>query len=199
MIKTNSSVLLTALCITVYWLTVIIKSALITKKIGKTPNIIPKEIQGLLSRLIMTPLIILWVFLPWQTVLGTPPLYTVMSWLGTFLCVIALTCSFYCWYYMGNAWRIGIDPKEKNLLLTDGPFKTIRHPIYSLSMLLMLGSFLSVQTQAMATLLIIHWLLFRYEAYREEQYLSKVHGHAYKQYMQQTNRFLPILRRVSDV
>jgi protein-S-isoprenylcysteine O-methyltransferase Ste14 len=94
---------------------------------------------------------------------------------------------------MGNSWRIGIDPKEKNTLITDGPFKHIRHPIYALSMLLMLGSLLSVQTSAMLVLFCIHWFIFTMEAIREERYLTKIYGVTYQQYINQTNRFLPIV------
>ena len=94
---------------------------------------------------------------------------------------------------MGNSWRIGIDPKEKNTLITDGPFKRIRHPIYALSMLLMLGSLLSVQTPAMAVLFCIHWIIFTLEAIREERYLTNIYGVTYQQYINQTNRFLPIV------
>jgi len=92
---------------------------------------------------------------------------------------------------MGNSWRIGIDPKEKNQLITDGPFKHIRHPIYALSMLLMLGSLLCVQTNVMLVLFCIHWSIFSLEAIREERYLSKIYGETYQNYMNQTNRFLP--------
>lgn len=195
MVLTNIPVLLSSICVSIYWLTVFIKAILITPKIGKTPNIIPKEVLGFLSRLIMMPLIACWLFLPWQALFFSTTPFPLMAWLGTLSCIVALVLSFYCWHHMGNAWRIGIDPKEKNKLIIDGPFKYIRHPIYALSMLLMLGTFLSVQTRPIFILFCTHWLLFTLEAYREEQYLSKIHGITYYEYMKQTNRFLPPLRR----
>ncbi len=190
--------LLSALCVTSYWLTVFIKAVLITPKIGKTPNVIPREILGLLSRLIMLPLIGCWIALPWYASFFMAPITVTVVWAGAIICLMALALSIYCWYYMGNDWRIGIDHKEKNNLITDGPFKHIRHPIYSLSMMLMLGTLLSVQTTFMFILFCVHWTVFTLEAYREEQYLAKVHGEAYKEYVQQTNRFLPPCRRASN-
>ena len=141
----------------------------------------------------MLPLILMWIVFPWLAIDSTAFFSEVIAIVGALCCLVALGLSFYCWYYMGTAWRIGIDPKEKNQLITDGPFKQIRHPIYALSMLLMLGSLLAIQTQGMLVLFIVHWLLFSFEACREERYLLKVHGDAYHHYIKQTNRFLPKL------
>ena len=198
MITLNIPALLCTACVSGYWLTVFVKAMLITSKIGKTPNVIPKEILGLLSRMVMLPLIACWIVLPWHATFYITPLSHPIAWVGSFICVMALALTIYCWYYMGNSWRIGIDPKEKNTLITDGPFKHIRHPIYSLSMLLMLGSLLAVQTTSMLVIFCVHWVLFTLEAYREERYLSKVHGAAYNEYVHQTNRFLPPCRRAGN-
>lgn len=176
-----------------YWLTVLFKVIRMTSKIGKSPNVIPKESLGFLSRLIMVPLIICWIILPWQTAFFNTVLSSPLAWLGSLFCLAGFSLTLYCWYYMGNSWRIGIDPKEKNTLVTDGPFKHIRHPIYALSMLLMLGSLLTVQTNAMLVLFCIHWFIFTLEAIREERYLTKIYGETYQQYIKQTNRFLPIV------
>lgn len=185
-------ILLCAICVSLYWLIVIIKVIFITPKLGKVPNVIPREILGGLSRLIMLPLIMGWIFLIWQAYLNSVVGMHLVSMLGAVGCVVALGLTMYCWYYMGTAWRIGIDPKEKNPLVTSGPFKYSRHPIYALSMLLMLCSFLVVQTQTMFVLLCIHWVLFFWEAKREERHLLKMHGDTYRAYMRQTNRFLSI-------
>ena len=139
----------------------------------------------------MLPVLFGWIFLPWQAAFFASAAMPGLAWLGAACSVIALAVTFYCWYHMGNAWRIGIDPKEKNKLITDGPFKPIRHPIYALSMLLMLGSFLSVQSTLMFIVCCLHWVLFTLETYREENYLGKVYGATYKAYVKRTNRFLP--------
>ena len=41
---------------------------------------------------------------------------------------------------MGDAWRIGINRKEKNQLITRGPYAVVRHPIYVSYMLMALGT-----------------------------------------------------------
>lgn len=197
MIITNGPALLSAICVSAYWLAVFVKAVIITPKIGKAPNIIPKEIVGLLSRLIMLPLVIFWITLPWYAAFYTSVAVPQLAWLGALCAVVALTLTVFCWFHMGTSWRIGIDPKEKNKLITDGPFKHIRHPIYALSMLLVLGCFLSVQTSVMFVILCTHWIMFTLETYREENYLSKIYGETYLVYVKKTNRFLPPLCRAN--
>jgi protein-S-isoprenylcysteine O-methyltransferase Ste14 len=184
-----------SICVSTYWLIVFIKAILITPKIGKTPNVIPKELLGFLSRLIMLPLITFWLIIPWLAVFSNALAIPFLAWLGVLFCILALAFSIYCWYYMGEAWRIGIDPKEKTSLLSQGPFSYVRHPIYALSMLLMLGTYLTIQTKIALLLLGIHWILFTLEAVREEGYLKKVHNENYYEYAKNTNRFLPFFRR----
>ena len=189
----NPFALICGVCITGYWGTVVVKVIRITSKIGKTPNVIPKESLGFLSRAIMLPLIFFWIVLPWKAAFSEPVMSSSLASLGAIFCLIGFVATLYCWHYMGNSWRIGINPKEKNQLITDGPFKHIRHPIYALSMLVMLGSLLCLQSVLGMVLFCIHWFIFSLEAIREEHYLSRIYGDTYKAYMSQTNRFLPMV------
>lgn len=189
----NIPAFICALMVNSYWLIVFIKTILIRPKIGKTPNIIPKEIEGFISRLFMLPLLVSWNYLPWKAAFYVLPSHLLLAYIGALVTIIALVLSLYCWHYMGTSWRIGIDPGEKTKLLTSGPFHYIRHPIYTLSMLLMLGSFLSIQTNTMFMLLCLHLIIFGFEALREERYLQKIHGASYQKYKQYTGRFLPLL------
>lgn len=190
----NPFALFCALCISSYWTTVVIKVIRIKAKIGKSPNVIPKESLGYLSRAIMLPLVLLWIILPWHATFSSEIISSKFAWFGSVICFGSYLSTLYCWHYMGNSWRIGIDPQEKNKLITDGPFKHIRHPIYALSMLLMLGSLLCLQTIGMLILFCVHWFIFTLEAVREERYLVKTFGETYQEYMQHTNRFLPKLK-----
>src|SRR6476646_11996493 len=47
---------------------------------------------------------------------------------------------------MGDSWRIGVDPDERLRLVTDGPFKLVRNPIYSAMLPTVLGLVLMVPT-----------------------------------------------------
>lgn len=186
--------LVVAVCISIYWLTVIVKSVLISPKIGKLPNILPKEWQGMVSRLVMFPMLIVWIGYPYQLLFShLHPTYFSLATLGAGLAFIALMLSFYSWHAMGTSWRIGIDTKDQTALVTNGPFQWIRHPIYTLSILLMLGTFLALQTQTAFYLMCVHFVLFYFEARREEAFLIKQHQSEYVHYMASTGRFFPKL------
>jgi protein-S-isoprenylcysteine O-methyltransferase Ste14 len=86
---------------------------------------------------------------------------------------------------MARSWRIGIDPEEKTQLIFSGPFRIVRHPIYALSILLVLG------TLAMLVITIVHIACLQSGARREEVYLLGKHGRVYADYMKHVGRFLP--------
>ena len=80
------------------------------------------------------------------------------------------------------------------MLITDGMFARIRHPIYAFSILLMLCTMIVVPTPPMLALGAIHIALMVAKARNEERHLLARHGDAYARYVAQTGRFLPRLR-----
>jgi protein-S-isoprenylcysteine O-methyltransferase Ste14 len=94
---------------------------------------------------------------------------------------------------MGNAWRIGINPGEKNLLVTAGPYRTIRHPIYLFQVVMLAGVVLLLPTLCSMLILAIHLVCVLIKACDEESYLRDVHGQEYEDYLARTGRLLPKL------
>ena len=76
-------------------------------------------------------------------------------------------------------------------LITDGPFRYVRHPIYTLSMLLMICSAVVVPTVPMLGIAIVHLLLMQLKARHEERHLLRLHGEVYQSYLARTGRFFP--------
>ncbi len=183
-----------ALIVNIYWLTVVSKTIFYTIKNGKTPNVLPKENMGRLHRAFLFPLLAVWNYLPWH-VLATKSTHQIglLSMLGVLFALAAWLLSLYCWHFMGRAWRVGINPKEKTKIVTGGPFKYVRHPIYTLSMMLMLGTFLTLQTTGALILWIVHFALYYAEGCREEQYILQQNNKEYEAYISKTGRFLPRL------
>ncbi len=92
---------------------------------------------------------------------------------------------------MGRSWRIGIDPQEKTQLIFGGPFRIVRHPIYTLSIFLVLGTLVTTPTLVMLAVAVVHIACMQFEARREELYLLGKHGNAYAEYMKRVGRFWP--------
>lgn len=98
---------------------------------------------------------------------------------------------------MGASWRIGV-PGEPTKLVTSGPYKYIRNPIYTgflaaeSGLVLLLPSVASAVVLAVSIITILEWTRV------EELQQLEMHGAEYKQYRAATGRFLPRLRRANS-
>jgi protein-S-isoprenylcysteine O-methyltransferase Ste14 len=183
-----------AVCVAIYWLTVVVKSIRIARVIRKDPNVIPREKTGRRLRVIWIPVVLTWIIYPWLRLFS--PAVSGLGWeilgsFGTAACIFALAASFHCWKEMGTSWRIGIDPGEKTEMIVSGAYRHLRHPIYALSILLVLGSLAANPSFVMLGVAAIHSILMITEAVREEKYMLTTHGQAYTDYMKSTGRFIP--------
>jgi len=99
---------------------------------------------------------------------------------------------------MGESWRIGVDHGARTELVSAGPFRWVRNPIFtwmtfaSLGLVLLAPNLLSLGSLVM--------LLFALEVQVrgvEEPYLLRSHGEAYRRYAAVTGRFLPGIGRLA--
>ena len=182
-----------AWCVNAYWCAVAVKALLVAPRIRKDPNIVPREKTGRWMRLLWVPLLVLWNVLPWRNARLDAPdgAAFVIASAGAAACWLALLGSIHCWRRMGTSWRLGIDPREKTALITTGLYARVRHPIYALSILLMLGTLAAAPSAALAVVAALHIALLQIEARREEAHLRRVHGAEYDDYRRKTGRFIP--------
>jgi len=149
------------------------------------------------------PTVISWLILPCASlhtssaILACPllirqhPAFPAVEWVGASLAVLAFLLTFPCWLGMGPSWSLAVVPNKKSQLITSGMFARVRHPIYALSILLMLATVIAVPSWLMAGVALVHWTMLRMKAVSEEHYLLSLHGPQYADYCQRTGRFLP--------
>jgi len=95
-------------------------------------------------------------------------------------------------FTMGPAWRIGVDPGERTDLVTAGPFRWVRNPIYSSMILFDAGIALLVPSViAIAAVLALVVAIEVQVRLVEEPYLLRWHGDAYRLWLARTGRFVP--------
>jgi protein-S-isoprenylcysteine O-methyltransferase Ste14 len=104
---------------------------------------------------------------------------------------LAFALTIPCWLGMGRNWSMAVVPRKRSRLITGGMFARVRHPIYALSMLLMLSTMAAAPTPAMLAVGLVHLWMLRHKALSEENYLRQVHGEDYAAYCARTGRFLP--------
>jgi protein-S-isoprenylcysteine O-methyltransferase Ste14 len=200
----NLPALVVGLLMAFYWARVLRLAWKQKRRTGQAGNLLPPERLGRVLRVVWFPVIGLWVALPiWAGVSRAriwllAPLVDVgwWGWVALVVAAGAFVATWVCWRKMGRSWRMGIDPRDRTKLVITGPFAYLRHPIYSLSSLLMICTMAILPSPAMLVVGVIHLGLLQWEARREERYLLSVHGEAYAGYAARTGRFWPRLRRV---
>lgn len=117
---------------------------------------------------------------------GTNYIYLIIIFLGALLGVWAF------WLFRSSKFRITPDVADGAKLITNGPYKYIRHPMYSAVLVICLGLILSninVLSLVFYALLLID-LIFKIN-YEEKSLVSSFSE--YKQYMKKTKRIIPFI------
>lgn len=182
----------------VYWIGVAVHARNIRKRIGRAPNLKPRTPkEKMLWRgwaaanlgCLLQPLVIPGKF-------AFAPLLAAWTFgAGAGLVVLGYLATLWCYASMGDTWRIGVDRGEKTALITRGPYRFVRHPIYAFQVVMLLGCALLLPTMVSLLILALHFACVQIKAADEENYLRGVHGTAYADYMKRTGRLLPKLTK----
>lgn len=118
----------------------------------------------------------------------------ILRWIAAASAFACLLATIYCWIEMGRDWSVAIvkDTSQQSLVTTGG-FRWVRHPIYALSVLMVVLTAIACATWPMALVALWHIVFMRIKAKREEQALIGVFGDQYRDYMKTTGRFVPRL------
>ena len=103
------------------------------------------------------------------------------------------------WFYrihrtLGDNWSPVLEIRSEHTLITTGPYRKVRHPMYS-DMILWLLSFALITANWFYALTISAGLtiLFSIRIPDEEKLMTARFGEHYKAYMQQTRRLIPFI------
>jgi protein-S-isoprenylcysteine O-methyltransferase Ste14 len=80
-------------------------------------------------------------------------------------------------------------------LVQHGPYSALRHPLYALSLLAMLGVGLATRSIAITVMLVIAFVaIYLRSARREDAFLAQAHGKAHEEYGHRLRAFWPDFR-----
>ena len=195
--------IITTATICAYWFGVGVMIVRVKRHSRAIPILSPKLPLERFMGVIFVPMVALWIILPWvaqtssQPLLAMPafaltsPAYASCRWLAALIAVLCLVMTARCWARMGKDWRMAIDVGEKTNVITDGPFRRIRHPIYAFQILLMICTLIVVPTLPMLLIALVHFTVMNVKARSEERHLLQTQPDDYSQYVQRTGRFFP--------
>lgn len=117
---------------------------------------------------------------------------------GVFTCAVGILGTFWAQLAMGRSWRIGVDESEQTALVSQGPFRWVRNPIFSFVLLTGAGLVLLVPNPLAVASFCLLLLAVEIQVRRvEEPYLIRTHGDEYLRYAAKVGRFLPGLGRLA--
>jgi len=182
----------------IYWGGVLIQARRVRKQIGRAPNLRPRGTRERLLWFGWFMVILAWIGQPLAGTTIKTGLKLSAGWLhwtslAAGLVLVALGYAGTLWTYsvMGSSWRIGINPREKTELVSSGPYRWVRHPIYLLQVIMLSGAALLLPTPVSFAILATHLLCVIVKARDEEKYLERVHEGAYRVYASRTGMLFP--------
>ena len=96
---------------------------------------------------------------------------------------------------LGKGTPAPVDPPKR--LVTSGPFRVVRNPMYVSGILILLGEFIISGSGAILLYLFFIWLIFHlFIIFYEEPHLMKVFGTPYEKYCSEVPRWMPHLRKI---
>ncbi|MEO8426110.1 MAG: isoprenylcysteine carboxylmethyltransferase family protein [Verrucomicrobiota bacterium] len=188
----------------VYWSGVLVQARRVRRRIGRSPNVRP---QGLKEKLLWAGwsfVVLAWLALPFliggatrlRGVAIIPSLvHPLGSALGVIIMVLGYAGTLWCYIAMGSAWRMGVIRTEETHLVTRGPYRLVRHPIYLFQIVMVAAIAILLPSALSSMILVIHLLCVLTKAADEESHLRTLPGQSYEAYCANTGRWFPKLRR----
>ena len=121
-----------------------------------------------------------------------------LRWIGVIIGFISLFLLGWVHSTLGRVFSKALAIQEQHKVVTDGPYRHVRHPMYTAFLIYFLSWFLISAN----LLFIIVWLLFFFALIarmpKEEEMLITQFGKEYREYMKRTGRLLPPVRKKDD-
>jgi protein-S-isoprenylcysteine O-methyltransferase Ste14 len=112
--------------------------------------------------------------------------------IGLTVFILGLGLAVWARVYIGRNWGMPMSTKDDPELVTTGPYRTIRHPIYTGIILGMVGTAIAIS---------VYWLIaavvlgayFIYSAVVEEKNMTRLFPSAYPEYRHSTKMLIPFV------
>lgn len=119
------------------------------------------------------------------------PAGPITEWSGVLLTAAGVAIAIWARWHLGANWSGVVTLKEGHELIRTGPYRSIRHPIYTGILLALLGTIVAAGEVRGLLAVVIAWASFYWKARREESFLAQEFGEKFGTHVKQTGMFLP--------
>jgi protein-S-isoprenylcysteine O-methyltransferase Ste14 len=134
---------------------------------------------------------------PWWTWTHLP-LGEWIQWIGIIVSTIPLFYLIWVHRHLDNQWSIALEIQENHKLITTGPYRRVRHPMYLGIFVYTIGlCFISIDVLVILFFVFSIWINYR-RIPSEEQMMIDQFGEEYIKYMKRTGKLIPSMRRVEQ-
>ncbi len=112
--------------------------------------------------------------------------------IGLAVFVLGLALAVWARVYLGRNWGMPMSQKADPELVTTGPYRRIRHPIYSGIILGMIGTAIAVSVYWLVAVLLIG-AYFLYSAIVEERSMTQLFPDSYPAYKRSSKMLIPFI------
>lgn len=115
---------------------------------------------------------------------------------GAVIVLVGIVATFGAQLAMGDSWRADVDPNVRTRLVTTGPFRLVRNPVFTATAATLVGFALLVPHPLSPIMLAATLVAIEIQVRLvEEPYLHRVHGAAWVKYARRVGRFVPRVGR----
>ena len=112
---------------------------------------------------------------------------------GLVIALAGMAIAFWARHTLGRNWSGRVTIKEDHELVTAGPYRWVRHPIYTGALLIVTGSALALGRFGGLLSIAIMTTIFLHKIRMEERMLSEYFGNQYEEYRRRTDALIPSL------
>jgi protein-S-isoprenylcysteine O-methyltransferase Ste14 len=115
------------------------------------------------------------------------------AWTGAFLCIGGLGLAIWARAILGRNWSGVVTLKEEHELIERGPYRIVRHPIYTGMLAMFAGTAIAIGYFGGFVGLLLVFISFWMKLKREEDLMLKEFPEKYSAYQRRVKRIIPFL------